>query len=256
MSRRRLSFFSWGLAVAAAAAAAGLAETPPLPVFGKGGWIAPAPDPALPSVLILGDSISIGYTREVRHLLRGQANVARPVQTTGEDAPVNCRATTQGLEDLDKWLQGSAGKWDVIHFNFGLHDVAHRNPESKSAGQLDKVHGKISVTRALYEQHLDEIARRLNGTGACLIWASTTIVPPAEPGRYEGDERMYNEIAARVMRKHSIAINDLHAVTASFAAGLFVAPGNVHFKPEANWILARQVVAAIKRHCGKAARRP
>ena len=47
------------------------------------------PDVDLPNVLILGDSISIGYTLQVRELLKGKANVFRPVNPTGT-RPVNC----------------------------------------------------------------------------------------------------------------------------------------------------------------------
>ncbi len=212
-----------------------------LPVMGKGGWSAPL-DPALPNVLILGDSISIGYTREVRHLLHGRANVVRPV-VPEKDEPANCRSTEQGLLQLDEWL-GSA-KWNVIHFNFGLHDLAYRNPELKSAGQLDKVRGRISVTPVQYEKNLSELVSRLKRTGACLVWANTTVVPPGEPGRNDGDERTYNGIAARIMAANSIPINDLHAVTAAFAPAQFIAPGNVHYKPGANWILGQQVSAAV-----------
>ena len=37
----------------------------------------PVDDPTLPRVLIIGDSISIGYTPRVRRLLEGKANVHR-----------------------------------------------------------------------------------------------------------------------------------------------------------------------------------
>ena len=71
--------------------------------------------PGLPRVLIIGDSISIGYTLPVRAQLRGRANVHRPKD--------NCGSTLVGLERLDAWLGN--GKWDVIHFNFGLHDMSY-----------------------------------------------------------------------------------------------------------------------------------
>ena len=32
------------------------------------------------------------------------------------------------MKEIDKWL-GQA-KWDVIHFNFGLHDIKHIDPET------------------------------------------------------------------------------------------------------------------------------
>ncbi len=69
-------------------------------------------DPKLPRVLLIGDSVSRGYTQPTRVALAGKANVHR--------APANCGATASGLKNLDVWL--GAGKWDVIHFNFGIHD--------------------------------------------------------------------------------------------------------------------------------------
>jgi sialate O-acetylesterase len=211
------------------------------PVFGKDGWSAPI-NPALPNVLILGDSISIGYTREVRHLLQGRANVVRPVES-GKDAPENSRSTAIGVENLDRWL--GMTRWDAIHFNFGLHDIAYRNPQLKTPGQLDKVNGKVSSTPIQYERNLSEIVARLRRTGACLVWANTTVVPEGEPGRNPGDERTYNKIAERIMRHHTIPVNDLHSLTARFSPGRFIAPGNVHFTAEANWDLAQQVTSAV-----------
>ena len=58
-----------------------------------------SPDPALPNVLILGDSISIGYTLQVRKLLEGKANVFRPLNARG-DAAQNCSGTTYGVTEM------------------------------------------------------------------------------------------------------------------------------------------------------------
>src|ERR1041384_5436441 len=76
-----------------------------------------ADDPALPRVLLIGDSISIGYTLQVRELLKGKANLHR--------IPINGGATEVGLAKMKEWL--GDGKWDVIHFNFGLHDAKHKS---------------------------------------------------------------------------------------------------------------------------------
>src|SRR3954470_7031794 len=53
-------------------------------------------DPKLPRVLLIGDSVSRGYTQAVRKALAGQANVHR--------APANCGPTASGLKNLDVWL--------------------------------------------------------------------------------------------------------------------------------------------------------
>src|SRR5205085_7354883 len=78
--------------------------------------LAPVTDtPGLPRVMLIGDSISMGYTVPVRELLAGKANVHR--------VPGNAFSTREGLADLSRWL--GSEKWDVIHFNWGLHDLKH-----------------------------------------------------------------------------------------------------------------------------------
>ena len=161
----------------------------------QGPWDAPL-DPKLPNVLILGDSISIGYTRAVRKLLAGEANVQRPLNER-RDGPSNCGPTPRGLENIDAWLGET--KWDVIHFNWGLHDLCYRNPESKTQGNRDKVNGKLAVSTEEYRENLEKLVARMQRTGAKLIWASTTVVPEGEAGRFVGDDAKYNAVAAVVM---------------------------------------------------------
>src|ERR1051325_9877533 len=75
---------------------------------------APVTDrPGLPRVLLIGDSISIGYTVTVQKALAGKANVHR--------IPENGADTVNGLKKIESWLGDS--HWDVIHFNWGLHDL-------------------------------------------------------------------------------------------------------------------------------------
>ncbi|MCA9125357.1 MAG: SGNH/GDSL hydrolase family protein, partial [Planctomycetales bacterium] len=182
----------------------------------QGPWSAPA-DPSLPNVLLIGDSISIGYTRAVRRLLAGEANVMRPLNERG-DGPSNCGPTPRGLELIDDWL-GST-KWDVIHFNWGLHDLCYRNPTAKNTGNRDKVNGKQAVPAPIYKQNLEKLVERLESTGAKLIWASTTVVPEGEAGRFVGDDDKYNAAAREVMQVHGIPTDDLYAVSKSFASDL------------------------------------
>ena len=72
-------------------------------------------DPELPNVLLIGDSISMSYTVDVREKLAGIANVYR--------APDNCRSTRQTLDKIETYL--GHRQWDVIHFNWGIHDLTH-----------------------------------------------------------------------------------------------------------------------------------
>lgn len=195
--------------------------------------IAPiAETPGLPRVLLIGDSISMGYTVPVRERLAGKANVLRPAE--------NCSESANGVKKIDAWL--GAAKWDVIHFNFGLHDVKYLDPDGKYVTP-DK--GKQVASTADYEKNLRTLVARLKQTGAKLIFATTTPVPSQSSGRVEHDELRYNEVAVRVMKELGVAIDDLHTVATAKQATIQL-PHNVHFTPEGYNVLAEAVVATIK----------
>ncbi len=181
--------------------------------------------PGLPRVLLIGDSISIGYTLPVREMLQDIANVHR--------IPTNAGPTSKGIEQLDSWL--GTQKWDVIHFNWGLHDLKYMFDD------------KPQVDLGQYERNLHRLVGRLKQTGAKLIWASTTPVPSTRvsPKRVPGDVARYNDAAARVMTRHGVAVNDLYHF-AMPKLPTIQQPDNVHFHPEGSRLLAQQVAAAIR----------
>ncbi|ARN57177.1 SGNH/GDSL hydrolase family protein [Sedimentisphaera salicampi] len=190
----------------------------------------------LAKVLVIGDSISIGYTPHVKDLLEDAASVTHNQGNAG--------STTRGVEKLESWLGDT--KWDLIHFNWGLWDLCYRNPESNEQGNRDKIGGKITNSLEQYEENLERLVCRLEKTGAKLIWATTTVVPEGEAGRFKGDEIKYNKTAMKVVRKHNIPVNDLHAMTNLFPEQLFKGPGDVHYTKKGYEILARQTALHIK----------
>ncbi|MDP6410370.1 MAG: sulfatase-like hydrolase/transferase [Planctomycetota bacterium] len=192
-----------------------------------------------PRVLLIGDSISIGYTPLVQSMLAEEADVHR--------IPTNGEHTGTGLRELDTWLGDEP--WDVIHFNWGLWDLCRRGADGRRKDRA----GAVTHTPEQYEQNLEELVERLSLTGARLIWASTTPVPPGEPGRIEGDAVRYNAAAARVMARHGVMIDDLHAVAAERMEELAVRPGNVHFTARGSRELAARVSISIRRALGLAA---
>jgi acyl-CoA thioesterase-1 len=181
-------------------------------------------DPALPRVLLIGDSISIGYTPPTRELLQGKANVHR--------IPENGGPTINGLKNIDRWL--GDGKWDVIHFNWGLHDL-----------KMDT--GKHQVPLDEYEKNLRQLVQRMKQTKAKLIWASTTPVPEGKvsPPRRDSDVVAFNAAAKKVMEENGVAINDLYAFALPRLKEI-QRPVNVHFTPEGSKALAERVAASIE----------
>ncbi len=195
----------------------------------------------LPNVLLIGDSISIAYTPEVTSLLEGTANVQRIRGNSGD--------TNRGRKALTTWLGDT--KWDLIHFNWGLHDLCYRHPDAKVYGKRDKINGTISVPLPKYRRNLQTIVKQLKKTGATLVWASTTIVPEDEAGRHPQDAPRYNSVAAEVMAQHGIPSNDLFAESAAFPPELFSKPGDVHFSKAGSSRLAARVAAAIEKELAK-----
>jgi acyl-CoA thioesterase-1 len=197
----------------------------------------PADEPGVPRVLLIGDSISIGYTIPVRRQLRGKANVFRP--------PVNCQHTGYGLANLDAWLGTS--RWDVIHFNWGIWDThmldakgALIRAESAAKGPMH-----IRYTPEQYGQNLSKLVDRLQATGARLIWASTTPVMSRSGARFE-DIAIRNAVAAKLMKARNIPIEDLYPYTLPHAKE-WQKSDKVHFNDEGNQHLADRVCESILR---------
>lgn len=227
MKRRWIGFLIWGTALFAAEPGATLdARQKP-----------DAENPNLPRVMLIGDSISVGYTDGVREELAGKANVYR---VQGNAGP-----SSSGVQQVDKWIASSTGRWDVIHFNFGLHDV-----KLGTGGKDNRPYPTADghqVPAADYERNLREIVTKLKRTGATLIWCSTTPIPQGKlnPPRQPGDEVTYNQIAQKVMTENGVVINDLQAAALSQKPGIQL-PANVHFTKEGSAVLAKHVAASIK----------
>ncbi|BDC47772.1 hypothetical protein F183_A00880 [Bryobacterales bacterium F-183] len=195
----------------------------------------PPPDPALlpvadtpglPRILLIGDSISIGYTLGVRAKLAGKANVHRILENAGP--------TINGTGKIEQWLGNDTRPWDLVHVNFGLHDLKRDDGLNRQVSTED------------YERNLRDIIRKVKARSRHVIWASTTPVPEGKvsPHRVPADVAIYNAIAAKVMHDEQIPINDLYAFSLPHLA-TWQRPVNVHFVEAGYDALATQVAAIV-----------
>ena len=172
-------------------------------------------DPKLPRVLLIGDSVSRGYTQAARKALAGKANVHR--------APANCGPTASGIKNIEVWL--GSGKWDVIHFNFGIHDRATPIKD--------------------YTTRLEQLIAHMKQTGAKLVWATTTPIPDdAKQKQTAASIVEHNAAAAEVMKKQGIAMDDLFAAITPHLAEL-QNPHDVHFNGAGYDFLGGEVAKAV-----------
>lgn len=176
---------------------------------------------SLPRVLIIGDSVYSQHTRDLTIALKGKVEVVYAFWNPHEIAD-----TTTTIQLLDRHLgridrngkpveQEKWPKWNLIHFNCGLGDLIHRAPDMKTFRVMPiHVGGVRNTTVNLYEKNLDTLVKKLRSKApeARLVWASTTPIRASASNVFEkGSEIEYNQIALKVMKKHGVPINDMHA---------------------------------------------
>lgn len=158
-------------------------------------------DPDLPRILIIGDSISRGCTVPVRNVLKDKVNVHR--------APANCGPTRYGLEKLDVWM--GEGKWDLVVFNFGIHDRRTKTED--------------------YTANLQKLIERIKPRTKKIMWLTSTPVPEGANEYVEGSIGRLNAAATPLMEQNGIPVVDLNAYITP-KLGEYQLPRNCHFKGE------------------------
>ena len=201
-----------------------------------------------PKVLIIGDSISGGYSKPLIKLLDGKAELTKLGAVAGYRIQKetfwhsrgaakyldfgSAKACIVDFERFEKHLETTP--YDVIHFNFGLNDIFR--------GRNGAWHNPVDQ----YAKDLAKIVTLLKKTGAKVIWANTTPIPANAPHNPEGDEIIYNAAAEKVMKKHGIPINDLHSVVTNWDGYAQWKKGNdVHFPGAVYSKLAAQISEKI-----------
>ena len=172
----------------------------------------------IPQVLFLGDSIHQTIVQAAAKELEGKVSVRYPSGIVTADSGT-------ALAQIDS-LVGKT-PWDIIYFNFGIHD--RKTPAAD------------------YEQRLETLIARMQKTGAKIIFATTTPVPPDTKDGPEIVTQIAekNEIALRVMKKHGIAIDDLYSFLAPQLQGI-ANPQDVHFNAKGYEIMGQQVAKSIE----------
>jgi hypothetical protein len=152
-------------------------------------------------VLILGDSIRLGYGCYVKAVLEDEAEVY--------SAKENCAFAQYTLRWINEWKikEGYPDDMDLIHWNVGLWDVL-------------RICGDDTLTSPeFYGETLKRIEKRLRVLfpKAKQVFATSTSVieegytPPYQ--RYNSDIEKFNKIAVETLAPLGVAINDLYSIT-------------------------------------------
>ena len=152
-------------------------------------------------VLLIGDSIRMGYDKYVRESLSGEAEVYYPDE--------NCRFAEYVLRYAHEWKEklGCTDDIDLVHWNAGLWDA------------LELFDDEPLSTPEYYENVIRRIDKRLRllFPKAKMIFATSTAVieEMARPEfkRHNSIIKKYNAIALEALRDTDTLINDLYSIT-------------------------------------------
>ena len=153
------------------------------------------------SVLLLGDSIRLGYERYVAAMLDGVAQVYTP-------GDVNNGMAQFVLRWVHEWKRrgGFPDDLQLVHWNAGLWDVL-------------RIHGDDTLSPPeFYGDTLRRISERLRliFPNAKQVFALSTWVQEdkyqGEYKRFNSDIERFNQIAIEVLTPLGVEFNDLHTV--------------------------------------------
>lgn len=181
-------------------------------------WMPHMRENALPRVLLIGDSITRAYYKDVEENLKGKAYVARLASSAAIGDPAL-------ILQIHTFL--SEARFDVVHFNVGMHGWAYSEDD--------------------YRKHLPDVLKtiRKSAPGARLVWASTTPVrKDRDPGPSNARIQARNEIAQNYFTAQHVRVDDLYTL---MTAHPDLHTDDVHFNKEGAALQARQVAAEIEK---------
>jgi acyl-CoA thioesterase-1 len=145
------------------------------------------------------------------------------------------------VSEIEKWL--GTRKWDLIHFNWGLHDLKYMGKDGTNLVPKEKG-GIVQVPLPEYEKNLNKLVIRMKKSAKLLVWRNTTPIPHGSKARYVGDSVKYNLTAARVMKKHGIPTLDLFTPSKKNMKD-WMREANVHYHAHGSQALAELVAKDI-----------
>ena len=183
------------------------------------------------NVLLIGDSIRVGYDKAVRRTLEGKANVIFPEE--------NCRFASYVLRHFHEYFQGLKGhEIDVVHWNAGLWDCLHIFSED------------VQTPIDIYAYYIERVCVRIKKLcpNAKIIFATSTSVQDEKMSsdfyRKNSEIEAYNNTAIEIVKKHGFEVNDLYAVSVTLPAEAHSDPVH-YYTPMGTQAYTNQVLSYI-----------
>lgn len=182
------------------------------------------------NVLIIGDSISEGYTPFVQESLGREMYIQHNVTNYGYTNAETSGFTFNNLEDyLD-----DCPKWDVITFNNGAWDISQENGDGLPRG------GDINQ----YSMNIARIAHRLEQTNANIVFFNMMPVETGDDNVLAHLVQPYSNAAFDTLAAYRVALYDFNSW--AHKASKYQAYADVHYNAFGNKHNAQIVIKAIK----------
>jgi len=183
-------------------------------------------------VLLLGDSIRIGYDKYVKMAFDGVADIRFPRE--------NCAFSTYNICFLSAWKErvGFDDDVDLVHFNTGLWD------------SLQMGDGELFIDIETYKENIDRICiilKRLFPKAKLVFATSTPVVERLFTSykRKNQSVELYNEAAVEIVKKHDAEIDDLYSLIKDVPENYYSDSTHLYTK-EGTKLLTEQVCRCIE----------
>lgn len=179
-------------------------------------------DDSRDDVLIIGDSISYGYTPTVVENLQ-ELDVFH--------ADCSAKTTEWGVEYADLWLS-SRERYKLITFNHGMWDIVPF----------------YNVSLEEYKENLRVIGEKVKAKADHVIFFTTTYVPSGIQNRSDVTANEYNEAALEVMQELGVTVYDLNGYSRTISNTLLA--NDIHYTEQGSQLLGEYVTDAIRGELG------
>ena len=200
-------------------------------------------------VLLIGDSIRLGYQDDVIEELKGEYEVWGP--------PENCRFAKFTLNELGRWIQDCAKNSkteydealltpgagiseqevypDIIYWNNGLWDTSIVYEEDGPFTPIPE-----------YITYMSKILREFRKITDKVIFATTTPVKPINPNQKNDIITEYNKAIVEFMENENVVISDLNKLV-SENIDEYISPDNIHLSAEGKKACAKVIAECIRK---------
>ena len=204
------------------------------------------------NVLLIGDSIRLGYQAQVRELLGNKVEVYAPEE--------NCRYAKYALWGMHRWVDSFGNpKFDAIHFNAGIWDLHRCTADGAIFTPIDEYANTIhrlglqmkSYTENVIFANSTPANRRLDDrVNAFNPFINTDpgykkVCLAVATDAWNRDIRRYNAAAEAEMAKLNIPVNDLYTLIAA-DTDRYICEDGIHASPEGYALLAKAVAQRIE----------